>query len=72
MDLTVRMVLVYAMPEQAKKDAIKDITNYLTMDKISNRMVDIFNLEDIPAAHLAIEGGNNYGTILLKITQQAI
>jgi NADPH:quinone reductase len=67
MDLTLRMVLVYAMPDEAKLEAIEDITEFLAMDRLDNRVSETYTLDDIAKAHNAIEKGGNYGSVIITI-----
>jgi NADPH2:quinone reductase len=56
-NVNVRMVLVYDMPEPAKKSAITDITTWLEQGKLSHFPGPHFPLERLNDAHLAVEGG---------------
>lgn len=67
MDLTLRLVLVYAMPDEAKLHAINDITEFLAMNRLDNRVAETHTLDDIAKAHRAIEKGGNNGSVLLTI-----
>lgn len=67
MDLTLRLVLVYAMPDEAKQEAIDDITEFLAMERLHNRVAATFELSDIAKAHAEIERGGNNGSVLLKM-----
>ena len=67
MDLTLRLVLVYAMPEEAKQDAIADITDFLAMNRLHNRVAASFSLDDIAKAHAEIEKGGNNGSVILTL-----
>lgn len=67
MDLTLRLVLVYAMPDEAKNEAIQDITEFLAMGRLDNRVAETFALDDIAQAHKAIEKGSNNGSVILTI-----
>lgn len=67
MDLTLRLVLVYAMPTEAKDAAIKDITQYLTMNKLHNRVAATYPLKDIVKAHEDIEKSRGYGSVILTL-----
>ena len=67
MDITLRLVIVYAMPEQAKRDAINDITYMLELDRFDNRLAASYPLEDIVKAHETIENGNIYGTVVVTM-----
>ena len=67
MDLTVRLVIVYAMPDQAEMDAISDITDALKKNKLSHRIMKSFSLNDIASSHELIESGATNGCVLINI-----
>ena len=67
MDITIRMVLVYAMPWDAKQQAIKDITVMLADGKFDHRVAATFPLEQSVKAHKKIELGGNYGSVIITI-----
>ena len=67
MDITVRMVLVYAMPGEAKQQAIEDITDMLTGGNFDHRVAATFPLEQSAKAHNEIERGDNYGSVIITI-----
>lgn len=67
MDLTIRLVLVYAMPDEAKQDAIADITEFLSLGRLDNRIAETFSLDDIAKAHESIEKGGNLGSVIVTI-----
>lgn len=67
MDLTVRMVLVYAMPEIAKQSAIKDITHALKNNQLQHRIASTYTLDNIAAANNKVEKGGFYGSVIVKI-----
>ena len=56
-NVTVRMVLVYDMPEPAKTAAIADITRWLEAGALSHHLGPHFPFEEIVQAHEAVEGG---------------
>ena len=56
-NVTVRMVLVYDMPEPAKTAAIADITRWLEAGALTHQLGPHFPLEKIVQAHEAVEGG---------------
>jgi len=56
-NVTVRMVLVYDMPEPAKAAAITDITSWLEQGKLTHFPGPHFPLEQLKDAHRAVEGG---------------
>lgn len=67
MDLTIRMVLVYAMPESAKWDAIEDIADCLDKGLLQHRVAHRLPLEQIAKAHQLIEQGGFYGAVVVDI-----
>ncbi|MFY0624898.1 MAG: NADPH:quinone reductase [Reichenbachiella sp.] len=66
MDLTLRLVLVYAMPEEAKDQAKQDITDLLTKDLLINRVAAQFPLHQTPRAHDLIEKGGIFGSVVIN------
>ena len=56
-NITVRMVLVYDMPEPAKTAAVDDITRWLESGALSHLIGPRFPLDDVVQAHQAVEGG---------------
>ncbi|RKZ49818.1 MAG: NADPH:quinone reductase [Gammaproteobacteria bacterium] len=67
LDLTIRMLLVYAMPEAAKLDAIYDITDFLERDLLQHRIAHQVSLEKIVDAHELIERGGFYGAVIVGL-----
>ena len=65
-NLTVRPVLVFAMPEEAKRRAIADITRWAESGELSHHMGPRFALEDCAAAHAAVEAGA-FGKVIIEI-----
>lgn len=66
-DLTVRFVIVYAMPESAKQEAIRAITGALERDALRHRIARTLPLEEIAEGHELIESGSVRGCVLLGI-----
>lgn len=66
MDITIRMVLVYAMPDEAKKHAAKDITSALSKNAFHNRVAQEYSIDNISDAHKMIESGEVYGSVIIK------
>lgn len=66
-DITVRMVIVYAMPEAAKQHAIADIAHALTHDKLEHRIAHTMPLEEIAAGNEIIEQGRVRGAVMLTL-----
>jgi NADPH:quinone reductase-like Zn-dependent oxidoreductase len=67
MDLTVRLVIVYAMPEAAKEHAVKDISEKLASGDLKHRVAHTLPLSDIATAHELIEQGGFRGCVLVNL-----
>ncbi len=65
-NLTVRFELVFLMPEDAKQQAVKDLTKWLADGELRHTIAQRFALENIVAAHEAVESGPT-GKILLDL-----
>jgi NADPH:quinone reductase len=69
MDLTVRTIIVYDMPEPAKADAISAITEAEADGGLLHRVAEVYALDDSVEAHKAIEAGNRRGCIVVKVQE---
>ena len=67
MDMNIRFIIVYAMPEAAKQHAIADIHTALANDALHHRIAATFPLQDIAAANELIEKGTIRGAVTLNI-----
>jgi NADPH2:quinone reductase len=67
MDLNIQFVIVYAMPEAAKKHAIADITAALESGSLDHRIAARMPLADIAAANELVEQGTIRGAVILDI-----
>lgn len=67
MNLLIRMVIVYDMPESAKKHAIVDTTRCLKGDHLQHRLAHVMPLDDIARAHELIEQGGFRGCVIVNI-----
>lgn len=67
MDLSIRFIIVYAMPETAKQQAIRDINSALANDALQHRVAATFALQDIAAGNERIEEGTARGAVVLTI-----
>lgn len=67
MDLTLRMIIVYAMPEKAKLLAIEAISDALGMGLLKHRVAHILPLEQTPEAHQLIESGKVRGCVVISM-----
>ena len=66
-DLTVRMIIVYAMPESAKIYAVDDISLALQNEMLDHRIAATFPLDDIATSNELVEQGNIRGAVVLTI-----
>jgi NADPH2:quinone reductase len=66
-DLTLRCIIVYAMPEAAKARAIDDIDKALSSDALQHRIAKTLPLSEIVSANELIEGGSIRGAVILTI-----
>jgi NADPH2:quinone reductase len=65
-NITVRFVLVYDMPEPAKRAAVQEITRLLEGGKLRHLAGPHFPLEAVRQAHQAVEGGA-IGKVVLEV-----
>ena len=65
MDLTLRMILVYAMPESAKQQAIEAITEALQTGKLQHRIAHKVTLDQITEGHKLVEQGGFGGCVIV-------
>lgn len=66
-DITIRMIIVYAMPESAKQHAIADIEEALENDSLDHRIAATFPLDEIAASNELVEQGSIRGAVVLTI-----
>ena len=66
-DITLRFVIVYAMPEAAKEAAIQDITTALENDELQHRIAKVLPLPEIASGNELIEQGTVRGAVLLSM-----
>ena len=67
MDLTMRLVIVYAMPEDAKQQAIADIDQRLRDKQLQHRVSRALPLSEIARAHEIIEQGECRGCLVVAV-----
>jgi NADPH2:quinone reductase len=67
MDLTVHLVIVYDMPESAKRQAIADINAHLSAATLQHRVAHRVPLDEVAAAHELIERGGFRGCVVVEI-----
>lgn len=69
LDLTLRIVIVYAMPEAAKRAAILDLDRALREGRLQHRIAHVVPLHDIARSHELVEGGAVRGAVVVSIPQ---
>ena len=67
MDLMVRMVIVYAMPEEAKLKAVADTQVALTEGGLQHRVAETLPFDEMATAHEVIEVGSVRGCVVVTI-----
>ncbi len=67
LDVTLRMILVYVMPETAKQAAARDIASMLAAGALRPRIARTFTLDQIIAAHELQEQGTHIGNIVVTM-----
>jgi len=67
LDLTIRMVIVYAMPEEAKLLAIADVSDALENNTLKHRIAHVVEFDDMAKAHELIEQGGFGGCVVVKV-----
>jgi NADPH:quinone reductase-like Zn-dependent oxidoreductase len=67
MDLMLRMVIVYDMPESAKHDAIRDTGAALERGALRHRIAHTLPLADIAAAHRLVEDPATRGCVVVEL-----
>ena len=66
-DVTVRMVIVYAMPEAAKQHAVEDIGSALSRNALQHRVAHTFTLDEIARSNETVEEGSVRGAVVLTL-----
>ena len=67
MDLTVRMVIVYAMPETAKAQAVADTQALLAEGGLRHRIAQTLPFSEMARAHEIIEEGSVRGCVVVTL-----
>ena len=67
LNIELKMVFVYDMPQKSKDSAIEDITIALDDDNLVHRLHKKYELSEINQAHLKIEDKQaTYGAVIVK------
>ena len=67
LNLSLHLVIVYAMPEEAKQAAIIDINNKLSNNEFQHRVAHVLDFEDMVRSHELIEQGGFGGCVVVRI-----
>jgi NADPH:quinone reductase-like Zn-dependent oxidoreductase len=67
MGITVRMVLVYILPEAARRQSIQDINQALVQGALVHAIADTYPLARIADAHKAVESGTAIGNVVVTV-----
>ncbi|EAW41549.1 putative NADPH:quinone oxidoreductase protein [marine gamma proteobacterium HTCC2080] len=67
MDITLRLVIVYDMPEAAKQQAIEDTQGALNAEALAHRFSAVLPFEQMTQAHELIEAGGTNGCIVVSV-----
>jgi NADPH:quinone reductase-like Zn-dependent oxidoreductase len=67
LDLTLRMVIVYAMPEAAKEQAVRDTFQMLTAGKLQHRIAHSLPFAHMARSHELIEEGGFVGCVVVNV-----
>jgi NADPH2:quinone reductase len=65
--ITLRFFLVYMMPSELRERATADITRMLEAGELIHNVAQTFDLDDLVAAHEAVESGKAMGNIVVRI-----
>ena len=66
-NVTIRLVLVYTMPEEVKQAAIRDITSALEAGALRHNIARSFSLGEVAQAHEAQDNGQMIGKAIIEI-----
>jgi NADPH2:quinone reductase len=66
-DITVRFILVYLLKGQLRRQGIEDVNASLTAGKLKPLVAQHYPLEQIKAAHKAVESGQVVGNVVVDI-----
>lgn len=67
MGLTIRMVLVYILPDAARRQSIQDINQALAQGALVHAIAETYPLARVADAHKAVESGTAIGNVVVSI-----
>jgi NADPH:quinone reductase len=65
--ITLHMVLVYILPEAARRQSIHDINQALVQGALVHGIAETYPLDEIAAAHKKVESGDAIGNVVVTI-----
>ncbi|QYN38733.1 zinc-binding dehydrogenase [Pseudonocardia sp. DSM 110487] len=65
--ITIRTVLVFTMPAAALASAVEEVSGLLASGRLTHAVGGTFLLDEVVAAHRAVEYGTHPGRVLLRI-----
>jgi NADPH:quinone reductase-like Zn-dependent oxidoreductase len=65
--ITLRTVLVYILPEAARRQSIQDINQALVQGALVHAIAETYPLDRIVAAHEVVESGLGIGNVVVSI-----
>ena len=69
-NINLRLILVYNMPQKAKQNACDDIRQAMDDGKLKHAIAGRFPLDQLAAAHEAVESGTYIGNIVVEIDSE--
>ena len=66
-DATLRTLIIYKAPQAARELAARDINALMAEGNLQHQVAARYSLDDIAAAHEAMEGGRSIGKVLVDI-----
>ena len=67
LNANIRLVLVYTMPDEAKRSACEDILQAIADEELSHPIAARFPLEQLADAHEMVESGKQIGNVIVEI-----
>ncbi|MBX6427275.1 MAG: NADPH:quinone reductase [Variibacter sp.] len=65
--ITLKYIFVYELTEQERARAIAEITRLMNEKRLIHNIAQVFSLEDIVAAHEAVEQGRVAGNVVIRM-----
>jgi NADPH:quinone reductase len=66
-NIALKFFLVYLMPQELRERATADITRMLARGELIHNVAQTFELDDIVAAHEAVESGRVMGNVVVRV-----